>query len=59
MLMQIFEKPTSKSGHWTSKSYWVQWHAPVIQLLWRPNFGTVRGSIPVGGNSPSIGGWIV
>ena len=34
-------------------------HAPVIQLLWRPSFRNVLGSVPVEGNSSSIDRWIV
>ena len=37
----------------------VWWHARVIKLLWRPNFGTVWVQYQLGVNSPSIGGWIV
>ena len=47
------EVPANGCFKWVMDCGRVYWHAPVIQLLWRPN------SIPFGGNSPSIGGWSV
>ena len=38
---------------------WVQWYGTFNPATLEAEFRNVVGSIPVGGNSPSIGEWIV